>query len=125
MPTVRFVSPLGESVAQVPTGTSLLEAAERAGAPVGHSCGGACGCSTCHLWVRTGHSSLSEPSDAELDRLDSAFDVRPASRLACQALVGGSDVEAWITGESLGAFLDEHPELRRQLEAEGRWPPTQ
>ena len=57
-----------------------------------------------------------------MDRLDQAFDVRAYSRLACQARVGARGRGGGITEESLTAFLDENPELRRKLEAAGRWP---
>ena len=122
MPRVRFRSPFDEVVIEVPEGTSLLEAAEQCGATVGHACGGVCACSTCHVWVRRGLDSLSEQEDPEADRLDQAFDVRANSRLACQSLLGCEDVDVDITQESLQAFLDENPELRHRLEAEGKWP---
>jgi 2Fe-2S ferredoxin len=69
-----------------------------------------------------GLESLSEQEDAEADRLDQAFDVRAYSRLSCQSLVGSEDVDVDITQESLQAFLDENPDLRHRLEAEGKWP---
>lgn len=122
MPKVHFKSPLDDATAEVKPGTTLLEAAEQCGAQVGHSCGGVCGCSTCHVWIRKGLDSLSEQSDEEMDRLDMGFDVRPYSRLSCQAQVGSDDLQVEITEESLTAFLDENPALRRQLEAEGKWP---
>ncbi len=122
MPRVRFRSPFDEVMIEVPEGTSLLEAAEQCGATVGHACGGVCACSTCHVWVRRGLDSLSEQEDPEADRLDQAFDVRANSRLACQSLLGSEDVDVEITQESLQAFLDENPELRHRLEAEGKWP---
>jgi 2Fe-2S ferredoxin len=122
MPRVRFKSPFDEVVVEVPEGTSILDAAEKCGATVGHACGGVCACSTCHVWVRKGLESLSEQEDSEADRLDQAFDVRPYSRLSCQSLVGSEDVEVDITQESLQAFLDENPDLRHRLEAEGKWP---
>ncbi|ABF88536.1 MULTISPECIES: 2Fe-2S iron-sulfur cluster-binding protein [Myxococcus] len=122
MPKVTFKSPLAEVSADVPTGTTLLDAAEACGAQVGHSCGGVCGCSTCHIWVRKGLDSLSEQTDAEADRLDMGFDVRPYSRLSCQTELGAEDILVEITEESLTAFMDENPVLRRSLEAEGKWP---
>ncbi|WP_426753554.1 2Fe-2S iron-sulfur cluster-binding protein [Myxococcus sp. Y35] len=122
MPKVTFKSPLAEVSADVPTGTTLLDAAESCGAQVGHSCGGVCGCSTCHIWVRKGLDSLSEQTDAEADRLDMGFDVRPYSRLSCQTELGTEDIVVEITEESLTAFMDENPVLRRSLEAEGKWP---
>ncbi|GMU00083.1 ISC system 2Fe-2S type ferredoxin [Corallococcus caeni] len=122
MPKVTFKSPLAEVAVDVPPGTTLLDAAEKGEAQVGHSCGGVCGCSTCHVWVRKGLDSLSEQRDDEMDRLDMGFDVRPYSRLSCQTEVGAEDVTVEITEESLVAFMDENPAIRRQLESEGRWP---
>jgi 2Fe-2S ferredoxin len=122
MPKVVFKSPFEEVTAEVEPGTTILEAAERCGAKVGHTCGGVCACSTCHVWVRKGLESLSEQEDQEADRLDMGFDVRAFSRLGCQTRVDGEDVTVEITFESLSAYMDENPGLRHQLEAEGRWP---
>ncbi|MDC0709210.1 2Fe-2S iron-sulfur cluster-binding protein [Stigmatella sp. ncwal1] len=122
MPKIHFKSPLQELTVEVRPGTTLLDAAEQGEAQVGHSCGGVCGCSTCHVWIRKGLDSLSEQEDAEMDRLDMGFDVRPYSRLSCQTAVGVDDVLVEITEESLTAFMDENPALRHQLEAEGKWP---
>jgi 2Fe-2S ferredoxin len=112
-----------EVTVEVPPGTTILEAADKGEAQVGHTCGGVCACSTCHVWVRKGFDSLSEQDDMELDRLDLAYDVKPTSRLGCQAKVGNEDLEVWITEESLKAFMDENPIIRKALEAEGKWPP--
>ena len=122
MPKVHFKSPLEDVSVEVPPGTTLLDAAEKAGAQVGHSCGGVCACSTCHIWVRKGLESLSEQRDEEMDRLDMGFDVRPYSRLSCQSEVGQDEVHVEITEESLSAYMDENPVVRRQLAAEGKWP---
>jgi 2Fe-2S ferredoxin len=122
MPHVTFRSPLQVVTTDAPSGLTLLEAAEAAGAQVGHSCGGACACSTCHVWVRQGLDSLSGQDDMEMDRLDLAYDVKPQSRLACQAKISESDVEVWITEESLKAFMDENPAVRKELESKGQWP---
>jgi ferredoxin, 2Fe-2S len=101
MPRIHFRSPLDDVQVEVEPRTTLLDAAEACGAQVGHSCGGVCACSTCHVWVKRGLESLSEQEDMELDRLDLGFDVRATSRLACQAKVAEADVEVWITEESL------------------------
>src|SRR6476660_7447169 len=111
MPRIRFRSPFDDVTIEVPEGTSILEAAEQCGAQVGHSCGGVCACSTCHIWVRQGLDSLSEQQDDEMDRLDQAFDVKASSRLACQSEIGDDDLEVVITQESLTAFMDENPEV--------------
>jgi ferredoxin, 2Fe-2S len=122
VPKVHFKSPFDDVTVEVPKGTTLLEAAEQGGAHVGHSCGGVCACSTCHVWVKRGFDSLAEMGDCEMDRLDMAFDVRPFSRLGCQAELGEEDLEVEVTEESLSAFMDENPGERHRLEAEGRWP---
>lgn len=122
MAKVHFIWPLGDVTVEVAKGTPILEAAEQCGAHVGHSCGGVCACSTCHVYVRKGLASLSEQTDQELDRLDQAFDVKPTSRLSCQAEIGDDDLEVQISEESLQAFMDENPDVRRQLVAEGKWP---
>lgn len=123
MPKVHFQSPFDDVSVEVPEGTSILEAAEKVGARVGHVCGGVCACSTCHVYIKQGEASLSDQDDPEMDRLDMAFDVRPNSRLSCQALVGTQDVDVQISEESLTAYMDENPAERKKLEAEGLWPP--
>lgn len=110
MPKVRF---RGFGEVEVPVGTSLLAAAQAGDIPEGSACGGVCACSTCHVHVLSGAALLSEMEDEENDILDKAFDVRPSSRLGCQAkLLGDGVVEVEITRESLEAFENEHPEAR-------------
>src|ERR1051326_9520834 len=53
------------------------------------SCGGSCACTTCHLYIKEGEQNLSEPEDKELDRLDTAWELRTNSRLGCQAVIKG------------------------------------
>src|SRR6266545_4487797 len=119
MPKILFRNADGkgtEVVVEAEPGTSILHAAEAALDPVprvGSACGGNCACSTCHVWVLEGADSIGEMEDAESDRLDLAFDVRPESRLGCQAKLGEEDLVVEITPESLKAWLDEHPEVRR------------
>lgn len=101
--------------AEVAAGTSLLDAARACHAPVGSACGGVCACSTCHVYVREGLTALSEISEREEDIMDKAFDVRPPSRLGCQAkVVSGKTYLVEITRESRKAFFDEHPELAKK-----------
>ncbi|HSK03590.1 MAG TPA: 2Fe-2S iron-sulfur cluster-binding protein [Kofleriaceae bacterium] len=124
MPKITFQNPIGSrstgpvSLDVVP-GTSILEAAEECGARVGHACGGNLACSTCHVWVHEGLDSLPEVTDKENDIMDKAFDVRPESRLGCQARVADQDVIVEITEESLRAWLDENPDERKREAAGG------
>lgn len=110
MAIIRFKD-YGE--AEVPVGSSILEAAQKAGAPEGYACGGVCACSTCHVYVTRGSELLSEQEDEEADILDKAFDVRQNSRLGCQSTVErDGEIEVEITRESLEAYENEHPEAR-------------
>lgn len=110
MAKVRFK---GYGEAEVPVGTSLLEAAQGIEAPEGYACGGVCACSTCHVYVLEGAALLSEAEEEEEDILDKAFDVRATSRLGCQARIEREgDVLVEITRESLQAYENEHPEHR-------------
>ena len=69
---------------------SILEIALGHKLAIDHACGGVCACSTCHVIVRKGESSLQEATDDELDQLDNAPGLTPQSRLACQAIPDGS-----------------------------------
>jgi ferredoxin, 2Fe-2S len=116
MPKVRF-EPDGIEI-EVPVGTSLLEASNKAHAQVGSAFGGVCGCSTCHVYVKQGLADLSPAEDREEDIMDKAFDVRPNSRLGCQSrILRDTTVVAEISRESRQAYLDEHPELRAAMKA--------
>lgn len=117
MPKVTFLFEGKEVSVEVEPGTNLLDAAEMAGAREGHACGGVCACSTCHVWVRKGFDTLIEAEDDEQDILDKAFDVKPFSRLGCQAEVTDQDVIVEITDESLQAWYDEHPKERAERDA--------
>lgn len=123
MPKITFKNPeglrsKGPLTVDCKRGLSILDAAEECGARVGHACGGNLACSTCHVYVEEGLDSLPEVSDKENDIMDKAFDVRPESRLGCQAKLGDEDVVVEISEESLRAWLDENPEERKKLAEE-------
>ena len=114
MPRVRF-EPDGIEI-EVPVGTSILEASQKAHAQVGSACGGVCACSTCHVYVKEGLADLEAASDREEDIMDKAFDVRASSRLGCQSkILRDAKVVVEISRESRQAFLDEHPDIREAL----------
>jgi 2Fe-2S ferredoxin len=68
---------------------SLLDIALGHGVEIDHACGGVCACSTCHVIVRQGLDTCSEPTEAEEDRLDEAYGLTRTSRLACQCVPNG------------------------------------
>ena len=99
--------------AGVPIGTTIRDAAEGVGARLGSACGGVCACSSCHVYVKEGLEDISPLELNEEDRLDGAFDVRPTSRLGCQAHVLKDRLYVVeITRESRDAYFDEHPDKR-------------
>ncbi len=56
--------------------------------PVKAECGGACSCGTCHVYVDPEWANrLSEPSEEEMDMLDTVCGAKPSSRLSCQILM--------------------------------------
>jgi ferredoxin, 2Fe-2S len=112
MPRVRF-EPDGIEI-EVKLDTTILQAAEQAGACLGSACGGVCACATCHVYVTDGLDALSDVDECEEDILDKAFDVRRNSRLACQAQVQAERAYVvTISSASRQTFFDEHPKLRR------------
>lgn len=114
MPKITFVDPEGAtSEVEVKAASfNLLEIAEEHGVKLGSACGGVCACSSCHVYVKEGLDSLQEMEEAEEDRLDMGFDVRPSSRLGCQCVVQAADLRVEISHESLQTWYNEHPERR-------------
>ena len=56
------------------------------------SCEKSCVCTTCHVLVRKGFSSLRPAGDAEEDQLGKAWGLEATSRLSCQVRIGGADL---------------------------------
>jgi len=91
MPTVFFVTPDGSrQEVQATVGHSVMETARAAGIDgIVAECGGACACSTCHVFVDEDWQDRVPPIETmEEDMLDFAPGVVPgASRLSCQIRV--------------------------------------
>ncbi len=83
-------------VFEAETGANLARALIAHGVKIEHACEFNCACATCHVIVREGGESLSDPSDNELDHLDTAWGACALSRLACQAKIGTEDVTVEI-----------------------------
>ncbi len=79
-----------EHVVEVSNGMTVMEGARDNNIPgIEADCGGACACSTCHVYVDpTWAEKLPAKDDMEEDMLDFAFEPDPArSRLTCQLKV--------------------------------------
>lgn len=63
---------------------SLMEILKASEYNILATCGGIALCATCHVAIQTGQEKLREPSDEELDMLDTLPNADEHSRLACQ-----------------------------------------
>jgi len=79
--------PDGAVIDAVP-GISICDALLGSDIEIEHACEKSCACTTCHVVVREGFTSLAAAEDIEEDLLDKAWGLEPNSRLSCQALVG-------------------------------------
>lgn len=75
-------------------GFRLMEIMRECGLDVPATCGGACLCGTCHVFVDAAWSErLPAPRADEEAMLDQLSGVNPHSRLACQILWSGADLD--------------------------------
>lgn len=78
----------GQLTLEVPSGRRLMEALRDGGTTVEGTCGGACSCGSCHVYVDDAWlAKLTEVEDDEREMIEAIGDVievRPSSRLACQ-----------------------------------------
>jgi len=91
MPKITYIEHNGtEHVLDVPVGLTVMEGARDNGIPgIEADCGGACACSTCHVYVHPEWvEKLPKVDPMEEDMLDFAFQPDPKrSRLTCQLKV--------------------------------------
>jgi len=91
MPKITYVEHNGkEHTVEVAEGLTVMEGAVSHNIPgIEADCGGACACSTCHVYVDPAWvDKLPEKEDMELDMLDFAYEPDPErSRLTCQLKV--------------------------------------
>ncbi|MEM1383419.1 MAG: 2Fe-2S iron-sulfur cluster-binding protein [Pseudomonadota bacterium] len=91
MPKITFIEHNGtEHVVEVAEGLTVMEGAVSNNVPgIDADCGGACACSTCHVYVDPAWvEKLPEKEDMETDMLDFAFEPDEVhSRLTCQIKV--------------------------------------
>lgn len=95
------VMPSGKSF-EVAEGTTLLAALLSAELATPHTCGGKeCGAS--HIYVHEGRKGLSKIAREENEVLDTIVGIGSKSRLACQAVVlGTEDVKIELLGFGSG-----------------------
>ena len=90
MVKITFIDTAGTArTVEGEVGSTVMEAAIKNGVPgIEAECGGACACSTCHVYVdEAWKAATGEPAPMEEDMLDFAYEVKPTSRLSCQIKV--------------------------------------
>jgi len=90
MPKITYIEHDGTvHTVEAELGATVMETALK-GSVTGivAECGGSCTCATCMVYVDEAWTSkVGTRTDEEEDQLDTAFDVRPNSRLSCQIKV--------------------------------------
>ena len=90
MPKITYIDSGGTTrTVEAEVGETVMETAIKNSVPgIEAECGGACSCSTCHVYVDEAFEAITGvPQPMEDDMLDFAYDVRPNSRLSCQIKV--------------------------------------
>ena len=80
------------AVIEAPKGMSVCDALLENDVDIEHACDRVCACTTCHVLIREGYSSLNEPEEKEEDLLDRAWGLEAVSRLSCQAIIDDTDL---------------------------------
>ena len=112
MPKITFlpnedICPDGATI-EVPKGTSICRAALDSGIQIEHACEISCACTTCHVYVVKGLSSLNDATDDEDDYLDKAWGLQSNSRLSCQAIIKDDDLVIEIPKYTINHASERH-----------------
>ena len=90
MPRITYIEHNGtQHTVDVAAGLTVMEGAVNNNIPgIDADCGGACACSTCHVYVDAAWvGKLPAREDMEEDMLDFAYEPNERSRLTCQIKV--------------------------------------
>jgi ferredoxin len=90
MPTVRFWR--DRSAWVIGRGTTLMAAAQRAGAPLGNACRSQGICRACAVLVLAGEEHLEDPGE-----LEKRMNLESGWRMACQTRMASGDAAAEVT----------------------------
>jgi len=111
MPTIKVLPhqdfcPQGVEF-QCRAGAALCEQLRANGVEIEHACEKACVCTTCHVLIRKGFTSLRAASEHEEDQLGKAWGLEACSRLSCQVRVSDVDLVVEIPRYTLN-IVSEH-----------------
>ena len=95
-------------IEDAPSGTSICRVLLDHHIEIEHACELSCACTTCHVVVKQGYSSLEEATDTEEDLLDRAWGLTTTSRLSCQAKIGQEDLTIEIPRYTINHAKENH-----------------
>jgi len=112
MPTIKIlphheICPQGAEIEATP-GKNICRVLLDNHIEIEHACELSRACTTCHVIVREGFSTLDPSSEEEDDLLDRAWGLTPLSRLSCQAIVKDSDLTIEIPKYSINQVKEGH-----------------
>jgi 2Fe-2S ferredoxin len=100
--------PEGTVIQDAPKGVSICRVLLDHDIHIEHACELSCACTTCHVIVKEGLSSLAEATDNEEDMLDKAWGLSSTSRLSCQAIIADSDLTIEIPKYTINLASESH-----------------
>lgn len=75
------------AVIEAQPGKTLCDTLLENNIEIEHACEKSCACTTCHVVIREGFTTLDPAEESEEDLLDRAWGLEPTSRLSCQTKV--------------------------------------
>lgn len=96
------------AVIEAKPGTSICDVLLDNDIEIEHACEKSCACTTCHVIVREGRTSLNEATEEEEDMLDKAWGLEADSRLSCQSIVADEDLVVEIPKYTINHARENH-----------------
>ncbi|MFV9473720.1 ISC system 2Fe-2S type ferredoxin [Advenella sp. RU8] len=100
--------PEGAVIENAPVGESICRVLLDNHVEIEHACELSCACTTCHVVIKEGFSSLEDASDDEEDLLDRAWGLKSTSRLSCQAKIADKDLVIEIPKYTINHAKENH-----------------
>ncbi|MBV4398215.1 ISC system 2Fe-2S type ferredoxin [Advenella alkanexedens] len=100
--------PEGAVIENAPVGESICRVLLDNHIEIEHACELSCACTTCHVVIKEGFSSLEEATDDEEDLLDRAWGLKSTSRLSCQAKIANNDLVIEIPKYTINHAKENH-----------------
>ncbi len=95
-------------VIEAQPGVSVCDALLANNVEIEHACEMSNACTTCHIYLREGFTSVGGADETEDDLLDKAWGLDPDSRLSCQTIMGSTDLVIEIPKYTINQVSETH-----------------